>query len=181
MWKTLETGKLYGQAEGQVSRCDFFDSWDVSLLPCGNLACVLSCFSQVWHLVTPRTVACQAPLFTGFSRQEYWSGLLWSPPGDLPDPWIEPKSLESPALASEFFTTSTTYGNLTCIKRQHLLGRSRTSRVKDVEPPVNNLNPDLPLDVFSHPISALCFSHLCLGFCQLQQKLFFVIYMKWKE
>ena len=33
----------------------------------------------------------QAPLFVGFSRQEYWSGLPWSPPRDLPEPWIEPK------------------------------------------------------------------------------------------
>ena len=42
----------------------------------------------------------------GFSRQEYWSGLPLPPPGDLPDPGIEPKSLMSPALAGRFFTTS---------------------------------------------------------------------------
>ena len=42
--------------------------------------------------VTPRTVACQAPLSMGFSRQEYQSGLPWRPPGDLPDPGIEPRS-----------------------------------------------------------------------------------------
>jgi len=42
----------------------------------------------------------------GFSRQEYWSGLPCSPPGDLPDPGIEPTSLMSPALAGGFFTTS---------------------------------------------------------------------------
>ena len=41
----------------------------------------------------------------GFSKQKYWSGLPFPPPGDLPDPGIEPMSLESPALASEFFTT----------------------------------------------------------------------------
>ena len=45
----------------------------------------------------------------GFSRQEYWSGLLWPPPGDLPDPGIEPTSLESPALAGRFLTTSATW------------------------------------------------------------------------
>ena len=41
----------------------------------------------------------------GFSRQEYWSGLLFPHPGDLPDPAIEPASSASPALASGFFTT----------------------------------------------------------------------------
>ena len=41
----------------------------------------------------------------GFSRQEYWSGLPFSPPGDLPNPRIEPKSSASPALAGGFFTT----------------------------------------------------------------------------
>ena len=42
----------------------------------------------------------------GFSRHEYLSGLAFPPPGDLPDPRIEPTSLKSPALASGFFTTS---------------------------------------------------------------------------
>ena len=44
----------------------------------------------------------------GFSRQDYWSGLSGSPPGNLPNPGIEPKSLMSPALAGGFFTTSAT-------------------------------------------------------------------------
>ena len=51
--------------------------------------------------VTPWTVACQAPLSMGFPRQEYWSGLPLSSPGDLPNPGIKPAS---PALAGEFFT-----------------------------------------------------------------------------
>ena len=51
------------------------------------------------------TVACQAPLFTEFSRQEYWNGLPFPNPGDLPDPGVEPASLVSPALADRFFTT----------------------------------------------------------------------------
>ena len=46
----------------------------------------------------------QACLSMGFSRQEYWSGLPFSTPGDLPDPGIEPTSLPSPALAGGFFT-----------------------------------------------------------------------------
>ena len=55
------------------------------------------------------TVAFQAPLSKGFSRQEYWSGLPCLPPGDFPDPGIEPTSLVSPASAGGFFTTSTTW------------------------------------------------------------------------
>ena len=54
--------------------------------------CVLSCFSCVQFFVTPWTVARQAPLSMGFCRQEYWSGLPCSPPGDLPDPGFEPSS-----------------------------------------------------------------------------------------
>ena len=46
----------------------------------------------------------------GFSRQEYWSGLPCPPPGDLPNPGIEPMSLMSPALAGQFFTTRMTWG-----------------------------------------------------------------------
>ena len=48
--------------------------------------------------MTPWTVACQAPLSIEFSRQEQWSGLPFPPPGDLPDPEIEPESPVSPAL-----------------------------------------------------------------------------------
>ena len=55
--------------------------------------------------VTLWTVACQAPLSMGFYRPEYWSGLQCPPPGDLPDPGIEPVSLMSPALAGEWSST----------------------------------------------------------------------------
>ena len=47
----------------------------------------------------------QAPLSMGFPKQEYWSGLPFPPPGDLPDPGIELTSLVSPALVGRFFTT----------------------------------------------------------------------------
>ena len=57
-----------------------------------------SCFSCVQLSETPWTVACQAPPSMGFSRQEYWSGLPYPPPRDLPDPGIEPLS---PALAAD--------------------------------------------------------------------------------
>ena len=52
--------------------------------------------------VTPWTLAHQALLFMGFSSQEYWSGFPFPPPGDLPDPGMEPSS---PAVAGGFFTT----------------------------------------------------------------------------
>ena len=63
---------------------------------------VQSCSS----LCDPWTVAHQAPLSMGFSRQKYWSGLPFPSPGDLPDPGTELASLMSPALAGRFFTTS---------------------------------------------------------------------------
>ena len=53
-------------------------------------------------LVTPWTVACQAPPSMRFSRQEYWSGLPFPSPGGLPDPGIEPRS---PALQADSFPT----------------------------------------------------------------------------
>ena len=71
--------------------------------------CVLSRFSCVRHFVTLWTIACQAPLSIGFSRQEYWSGLPLPSAEDLPDPEIKPTSLESPALTGRFFTTSATW------------------------------------------------------------------------
>ena len=70
--------------------------------------CVLRHFSRVWLFVTLWTTAHQAPLSMGFSRQEYWSGLPCSPPGDIPDPRIKPMFLRSPALAGRIFTTSAT-------------------------------------------------------------------------
>ena len=71
--------------------------------------CMLSSLSRVWLFAAPWTVVHQAPLSVGFSRQEYWSGLPCLPPGNLPDPEIEPTSLMSPELAGGFFTTSTTW------------------------------------------------------------------------
>ena len=58
--------------------------------------------SHVQLFETPCTVAHQTPLSMGFSRQEYWSGLPFSPPGDLPNPGIGPASSAS---AGRFFTT----------------------------------------------------------------------------
>ena len=68
----------------------------------------LSCFSCVRLFATPWTLAHQALLSMGFSRQEYWRGLPWPPSGVLPNPRVKSVSLMSPALAGRFFTTSTT-------------------------------------------------------------------------
>ena len=52
--------------------------------------------------MAPQTIVLQAPLFMGFSRQEYWIGLPFPPPGNLPDPGIKPMSSAYPALAGRF-------------------------------------------------------------------------------
>ena len=66
-----------------------------------NVLCMLSRASVVSNFATLWSIACQAPLSMGFFRQEYWSGLPCSPPGDLPNPGIEPASLMSPALQAD--------------------------------------------------------------------------------
>ena len=71
--------------------------------------CVLSHLSCVWLFATLCDPRSQAPLSMGFSRQEYWSRLPCPPPGDLPEPGIEPVSLTSLGLAGRFSTTSTTW------------------------------------------------------------------------
>ena len=65
--------------------------------------------SRVRLFATPGTVACQAPLSTGFSRQGYWSGWLFPSPRDLPNPGIKSTFLMTPALAGGFFTSCTTW------------------------------------------------------------------------
>ena len=62
---------------------------------------LFSCQVMSDSFVTPWTVAHQTPLSMGFPRQEYWSGLPFPSPGDLPNPGIEPAS---PAMAGGFFT-----------------------------------------------------------------------------
>ena len=58
--------------------------------------------------MTPWTVACQTPLSMGFSREEYWSGLPFPSPGDLPNPGIEPRS---PALQADSLPTELNENN----------------------------------------------------------------------
>ena len=75
-------------------------------------AYVISCIQL---FATPWTVAHQAPLSIGFSRQEYWRRLPFPSPGDLPDPEIKAVSLVFLALASGFFTTGP-------LGKPHILG-----------------------------------------------------------
>ena len=71
-------------------------------------ACMLSLFGCVQLFVTLWTMACQAPLSMGFSRQEAWSGLPCPSSRDPPS-GLEPESLASPALANRLFTSSATW------------------------------------------------------------------------
>ena len=80
-----------------------------------NLLAVLLLLSHFHHVllsVMPWTLAHQAILSMGFSRQEYWSALPLPSPEDLPKPWIKPASLMSPAFAGRFLTTKATGNKL---------------------------------------------------------------------
>ena len=70
---------------------------------------MLSRFSHVQLFAILWTAVHQAPLSMRFSRQEYWSGLPFPPPGDLSNPGIAPACPMSPALAGRFFTPSATW------------------------------------------------------------------------
>ena len=74
----------------------------VCVCACARMCTHTHGLSRVRLFATPWTVAHQAPLSMGFPRQEYWSGLSFPPPGEIPDPRIEPASR---ALAGGFFTT----------------------------------------------------------------------------
>ena len=74
----------------------------------------------------------------GLSRQEYWSGLSFPPPGDLPDPGIEPESLRSPALAGGFFPSEPP-GKPAVTAAQGVLGQATASLSQHGFPDVNPL------------------------------------------
>ena len=71
--------------------------------------CVCARAHSCLTLCNPRDCTNQAPLSLEFLRQEFWSGLPFPPPGDLPNPEIEPVPLASPALTGRFFTTRVTW------------------------------------------------------------------------
>ena len=95
-----------------VSRQEYWSGWvcpppgdlpDQGIEPRSPLcASGPSRFSHVWLFATPWIAVCQVPLSMGFSRQDYWSGLPCLPPGDLPNPGIEPAA---PALPVDSLTT----------------------------------------------------------------------------
>ena len=69
---------------------------------CSAVVAVIVEIRATYFCATLRTVARQAPLSMGLSRQEYWGGLPFPPPGDLTDPMIKAMPLASPALAGGF-------------------------------------------------------------------------------
>ena len=90
------------RAEGNLQRSLYLPLSSVCACMVGHFSCVQLC-------ATPWTVAHQAPLFMGFSRQEHWRGLSCSSPGDLLNPGNEPMSLTSLALAGRFLNASATW------------------------------------------------------------------------
>ena len=102
-----ELGVIAGEAR--------WHSWDTSR-GCRVWVSAVCWVVQLCPLfATPLTVAHQASLSMGFSRQEYWSGLPCSPPRDLPNSGIEPECLMSAALADEFLTTGATWESLNAL------------------------------------------------------------------
>ena len=79
--------------------------WCVRCVSMCVCVCLCLCAQSCLTCWDPVGLACQSPLSMKFSRQEYWSGLLFPTPGDLFNPGIEPESLASSALAGRFFTT----------------------------------------------------------------------------
>ena len=78
-----------------------------------HLHCCAKSLGRVWLFATPWTVASQAPLSMKFSRQEYWSGVPFPPPGDLPNPGMEPGS---PALQADSLSAALPGQTNICIK-----------------------------------------------------------------
>ena len=95
-WASFEGRRGTKPAENgiySVINSSFFHDWSTDILFFSNFGNVnVNLLVRVWLFATPWTVARLAPQSMGFSRQEYWSGLPFPSPGDLPDPWIEPRS-----------------------------------------------------------------------------------------
>ena len=99
---TINVEWIHSRTRAVSSWCSLMAFW---LFLTGTYVHACKVASVVSSSVTLWTIAHQAPLPMGFSRQEYWSGLPCPPPGDLANPGIEPEYLTSLALAGRFFTT----------------------------------------------------------------------------
>ena len=111
-WAHLESLLGHQRSAQNTETCLSRETWSTAELGPVLANLLQSCLT----LVTPWTIARQAPLSMGFFRQEYWSGLPCFILGDLPNPGIEPVSLTSPALVGRFFTSSATWEALgSCI------------------------------------------------------------------
>ena len=120
--------------------------WNLTALVAniGAYTWVLSCFNPVQLFETLWTRARQAPLSMGFPRQEYWSRLPFPPPGDLPNPAIEPTTLMPPVLEGEFFTTSATWEALELIFFRYFWGGNRgRQRMKWLDGIIHSLDMGL--------------------------------------
>ena len=102
------------------------------------------------------TVTWQALLCMGFSRQESWSGLPCPPPGDLPNPEIEPTSLTSPSLAGGFFTSSATWEALSNCRTLYYTYLFTTIPLNNVPIILLNLSRDFPCGVLAKTSSSQC-------------------------
>ena len=108
-------------------------------------ACLLSHSSWVWLFGTPRTVACQAPLFMGFSRQEYWSGLPFPAPGYLPDSEIE---LGSPVSLADSLPSEPSNIKLKIKKSTDLIMSHTNTQSESLHPA--HISP-LPFNPYPNP------------------------------
>ena len=87
----------------EVPRTETSTKINFTLIQTQRILCVCVSHSVVSNSETPRTIVCQVPLSLEFSRQEYWSGLLFPSPGDVSNPGIEPgyPALQADSLLSE--------------------------------------------------------------------------------
>ena len=97
-WTTREVPRFWYFSKDQKEVRGAVNIWRKNML--GSFCCWVAVMSESFAIQW--TIACQVPLSREFPRQEYWSGLSFLSPGDLPSPEIEPRS---PALAGGFFTT----------------------------------------------------------------------------
>jgi len=96
---------------------DHIDMYAISVCMLNHFSCV-GLFATAWN-----TVAHQAHLSKGFSRHEYWCGLAFPSPGDLPNLGIEPETLIPPTLAVWFFNTSATWEVSLLVPSKYLLNK----------------------------------------------------------